>query len=926
MYSLVTASMLLNNDIKCRLFVRCLAWILFRIVVPVVVHGTALAVASQDALLLPVSIGNSSAISASHSTPVAVKGGGRLGAVDKAMMALESQAWILDTRLVVGGAELLWETPLFSLDTRLLLNSLEVAAQTPTFTLDTRWLLDPVDVALETPAFVLDTRWLLDPVDVAVETPAFTLDTRFLGFGTELPAETPSFALDTRLKRSPCSARDGLVLYYALDGDALDSSGNHIDGTIFGATPATDRFGSTNGCLKFDGNGQYVRAPADQLPSGVRTVSLWFKANQTASNPGLFGYGGAGCGTSFFMGLSHWGNGSYSASTHCDVYSLVVHYASAPTDKWYHWVAVMDEVGLTFYINGEVIGSRVGTITTSVIGTDLGLGVVSSTSGQVPYVDAEVGYLSGFLDDFRIYNRALSASEIRILYQPDLAPQGPIPRIASPADGSSFAYGSAIPVLAGITDYCMEVTNVSLYADGTNRLAEAVQPPYGFEWANAQLGLHTLTAVATDSGGLISTSAPVTITVLPLIATATIGWAHPADITYGTALTTAQLDATASVPGRFEYSPPPGTVLASGASQSLSVVFTPTDTNAYSVANATVSINVLKAILIVTANDSSRQFGVTNPTFAARLDGFVNGDTQAVVSGVPDLQCIAVAPSPGGTYPIVPTIGALTATNYSFGQFVDGTLTVVETVALSTGLVAYYPFDGDFRDYSGHGRDAVSFGALLTDDRCGTHRGACGFDGSTSYLRASATGLPTTNRTVALWLNATNLDVGRCVLGYGAGASFLLVMNNPDGATGMYETQGHYRIDRLLAPLPPDVLGLWHHWIVTVLGPRITMYLDGLEIGASDSFVTPTGVDGLDFIMGTVVAPSGTGAFSDQNGKVFSGSLDEVRVYDRALSPSEARSLYAYSCSSPMLPSIVQQPVGINRCGSTCVSVHLQVG
>ena len=65
------------------------------------------------------------------------------------------------------------------------------------------------------------------------------------------------------------------------------------------------------------------------------------------------------------------------------------------------------------------------------------------------------------------------------------------------------------------------------------------------------------------------------------IFTPTITWSNPADIVYGTALDATQLDATASVPGTFAYSPAAGTVLKAGDTQTLSVTFTPTDTTDY---------------------------------------------------------------------------------------------------------------------------------------------------------------------------------------------------------------------------------------------------------------------------------------------------------------------------------------------------------
>ena len=75
-------------------------------------------------------------------------------------------------------------------------------------------------------------------------------------------------------------------------------------------------------------------------------------------------------------------------------------------------------------------------------------------------------------------------------------------------------------------------------------------------------------------------------------ATPTVTWINPADITYGTALSGTQLDATAPVPGSLVYSPAAGTVLNAGQNQTLSVNFTPTDTTNYNTTTKSVIINV----------------------------------------------------------------------------------------------------------------------------------------------------------------------------------------------------------------------------------------------------------------------------------------------------------------------------------------------
>src|SRR6185437_14777889 len=105
----------------------------------------------------------------------------------------------------------------------------------------------------------------------------------------------------------------------------------------------------------------------------------------------------------------------------------------------------------------------------------------------------------------------------------------------------------------------------------------------------------TLSATFTPTDAANHTTATKSVSISVLKATATISWTTPADITYGTALSATQLNATANVPGTFVYSPAAGTVLNAGANQTLSVTFTPTDAANYSGATATTTITVHKA-------------------------------------------------------------------------------------------------------------------------------------------------------------------------------------------------------------------------------------------------------------------------------------------------------------------------------------------
>jgi hypothetical protein len=113
--------------------------------------------------------------------------------------------------------------------------------------------------------------------------------------------------------------------------------------------------------------------------------------------------------------------------------------------------------------------------------------------------------------------------------------------------------------------------------------------------------------VGTFSGSLVSTdnnlngdtSQSIALDGTSIQATPTIAWATPAAITYGTPLSTTQLNASASVPGTFVYSPAPGVVLGVGQ-QKLTVTFTPTATTDYTTATATVTLTVNQASPVIT--------------------------------------------------------------------------------------------------------------------------------------------------------------------------------------------------------------------------------------------------------------------------------------------------------------------------------------
>jgi hypothetical protein len=101
-----------------------------------------------------------------------------------------------------------------------------------------------------------------------------------------------------------------------------------------------------------------------------------------------------------------------------------------------------------------------------------------------------------------------------------------------------------------------------------------------------------------------------------------VNWTGPAAITYGTALSGTQLNATASVPGNFVYSPAAGAIPKAGT-DILTVTFTPTLNKDYSTVTASVVIQVGRATPIVTwAPPSAITYGTA--LSATQLDATAN--------------------------------------------------------------------------------------------------------------------------------------------------------------------------------------------------------------------------------------------------------------------------------------------------------------
>ncbi|PYJ00964.1 MAG: hypothetical protein DME25_19300, partial [Verrucomicrobia bacterium] len=112
---------------------------------------------------------------------------------------------------------------------------------------------------------------------------------------------------------------------------------------------------------------------------------------------------------------------------------------------------------------------------------------------------AWVGFTSdGALTNARVFNWSFTPAQ-----------QGPAVRVTSPANNSTFGFGSAISIVSTGAVSRMD------FFDGPSLLASDPAPPFQFSWTSAVPGVHMLTAIGYASDGKRSASVPVKITVNP---------------------------------------------------------------------------------------------------------------------------------------------------------------------------------------------------------------------------------------------------------------------------------------------------------------------------------------------------------------------------------------------------------------------------
>jgi hypothetical protein len=616
----------------------------------------------------------------------------------------------------------------------------------------------------------------------------------------------------TKSATATVTVSSGLVGWWPLDeGTGLvahDVSGQGNNGTWSGTPSSPSGTYYTTGVIGsyagyFDGSDDRVTIGTQPVYefTGPFTLSAWVNTVSSGTILSMQNGGDNGYNLGINYGIIRFcvyanttqscaGGGSYPLSS--------------PT--WTYFTAVFDGSNISVYANGALVASASAPTPTA-------------STGPLAFGTAQRGGYTNFtgsLDDIRLYNRALSASEISSFYNVDVgAPNAPTNLVAYPGDSQVGLSWDTPTQGATVTNY-----TVNYRQSGTSTWMAFSHP--------------------------ISTATSIVVTGL------TNGVSYDFEVM---GVNSAGVGLPSSILSATPAADPPAITVG------------------------------------VTPNESSAKSG-TNITFAATVTNALNPSvTWSALLGSITPEGLYTAPSNTGNSVLTDTI---TATSVQ-----DPTKSATATVTVSSGLVGWWPLDEGTglvaHDVSGQGNNGTwsgtpssPSGTYYTTGVIGSYAGY--FDGSDDRVTIGTQPVYefTGPFTLSAWVNTVS-------------SGTILSMQN--GGDNGYNLGINYGIIRfcVYANTTQSCAGggsyplsspTWTYFTAVFDGSNISVYANGALV-ASASAPTPTASTG----------PLAFGTAQRGGYTNFTGSLDDIRLYNRALSASEISSFYNVDVGAPNAPT-----------------------
>ena len=236
--------------------------------------------------------------------------------------------------------------------------------------------------------------------------------------------------------------------------------------------------------------------------------------------------------------------------------------------------------------------------------------------------------------------------------------------------------------------------------------------------------------------------------------------------------------------------------------------------------------------------------------------------------------------------------------------------TDIASADLNSGLIAYYPLNGNADDVSGNGNNGSIFEATLTTDRFGNANSAYSFDGINDYISIPDTpelsgGSPLI-KSVSIWFKTNKIPAGNypIITKYLDPSSKDWGLILKDGKLTFYSERGGPFADYYCLQTTGDIIlaNVWYHSAFVAKEPYIYLYLNGNLVGNCSNAINKSTDTNAPVRIGAILYSGGDYAGS------FSGITDDIRIYNRTLTDAEVKALYDEN------PSIQLPRTGQTKC------------
>lgn len=221
----------------------------------------------------------------------------------------------------------------------------------------------------------------------------------------------------------------------------------------------------------------------------------------------------------------------------------------------------------------------------------------------------------------------------------------------------------------------------------------------------------------------------------------------------------------------------------------------------------------------------------------------------------------------------------------------------------ASGLVAWWGFTGNAADTSGNNNNLIVNGATLTTDRNGNPNAAYSFNGINNYLTKNSLSYnfsQSDSYSVSFWIKKADNASGVAMMSGSSTNNNFIWLLQYDATKIIYGTNKQGQAWTWLNG--PAYSTEWEHYVAVYNNQSMQLYKNGISVGTTSNIYTSVLSAALPFYIGSAIGPSG----------YINGSIDDVGIWNRALTPTEVTQLYNGILSTHEIPAITTGSIAPN--------------